>query len=168
MLDGPTGRPVTAGRVVPVNLFGRAPGTTGQHALDGLRHAIVNRQLRPGQRVRQEELAESLGVSIAPVREALRVLEQEGQVTYQPRRGYFVTELRIEDLEEIYDLRKVMEERAARRCRPSTTTRCSASPSRRAIASTRPRWGMWPASWRPTGAFTSRCSNRPVRSTRCG
>jgi DNA-binding GntR family transcriptional regulator len=105
--------------VAPVNLFGPAPGTTGQHALDGLRHAIVNRQLRPGQRVRQEELAESLGVSVAPVREALRVLEQEGQVTYQPRRGYFVTELRIEDLEEIYDLRKVMEERAARHALPT-------------------------------------------------
>jgi DNA-binding GntR family transcriptional regulator len=105
--------------VKPVNPFGTAPGTTGQHALDGLRHAIVDRQLRPGQRVRQEELADSLGVSIAPVREALRVLEQEGQVTYRPRRGYFVTELRIEDLEEIYDLRAVLEARAARRALPT-------------------------------------------------
>ncbi len=63
----------------------------------------------------QEEVAERLGVSIAPVREALRVLEQEGQVTYQPRHGYFVTELRAEDLEEIYELRQILEERAARR-----------------------------------------------------
>jgi DNA-binding GntR family transcriptional regulator len=96
-----------------------APGTTAQHALDGLRHAIVSGELRPGQRVRQEEIAEGFGVSIAPVREALRVLEQEGQVTYQPRRGYFVTELRIEDLEEIYELRQVLEERAARRALPT-------------------------------------------------
>jgi DNA-binding GntR family transcriptional regulator len=70
--------------------------------------------LRPGQRVTQEDVAVRMGVSVAPVREALRVLEQEGQLVYQPRRGYFVTELRIEDLEEIYELRRVLEERLAR------------------------------------------------------
>jgi DNA-binding GntR family transcriptional regulator len=53
------------------------------------------------------------------VREALRVLEQEGQVVYHPRRGYFVRELRIEDLEEIYELRRLLEERAARLTLPS-------------------------------------------------
>jgi DNA-binding GntR family transcriptional regulator len=95
------------------------PGTTAQHALDGLRRAIVAGALRPGQRVGQEDVAERLGVSIAPVREALRILEQEGQVTYLPRRGYFVTTLRIEDLEEIYELRRLLEERAARRALPT-------------------------------------------------
>jgi DNA-binding GntR family transcriptional regulator len=79
-----------------------------------LRLLIVDGELRPGDRVNQEELAERAGVSLAPVREALRVLEQEGQVTYRPRRGYFVTELSIADLREIYDLRRVLEERAAR------------------------------------------------------
>jgi DNA-binding GntR family transcriptional regulator len=54
-------------------------------------------------------------VSVAPVREALRILEQEGQVTYLPRRGYFVTTLQIKDLEEIYELRSILESRAARR-----------------------------------------------------
>lgn len=90
------------------------PGTTAQHALDGLRRAIVAGELRPGQRVAQEDVAERLGVSIAPVREALRVLEQEGQVTYRPRRGYIVTELHVADVEEIYELRRVLEERATR------------------------------------------------------
>lgn len=90
------------------------PGTTAQHALDGLRRAIVGARLRPGQRVPQEEIAEQLGVSVAPVREALRVLEQEGQVVYRPRRGYFITELRADDLVEIYALRHVLEERAVR------------------------------------------------------
>jgi DNA-binding GntR family transcriptional regulator len=94
------------------------PGTTAQHALDALRRAIVAGELRPGQRVRQEEVADELGVSIAPVREALRVLEQEGQVSYLPRRGYFVTKLRVEDLEEIYGLRRMLEEHAARRALP--------------------------------------------------
>jgi DNA-binding GntR family transcriptional regulator len=90
------------------------PGTTQQHALDWLRQAIVAGDLQPGARVPQDEVATQLGVSLAPVREALRVLEQEGQLTYLPRRGYFVTELRIDDLEEIYELRRVLEERAAR------------------------------------------------------
>ncbi len=90
------------------------PSTTAQHALDALRRAIVAGELRPGGRIGQEEFATQLGVSIAPVREALRILEQEGQVTYLPRRGYFVTALQIADLEEIYDLRAGLEDRAAR------------------------------------------------------
>jgi DNA-binding GntR family transcriptional regulator len=90
------------------------PNTTTQHALEGLRRAIVAGELRPGARIGQDEFAGQLGVSIAPVREALRILEQEGQVTYLPRRGYFVTALEIADLEEIYGLRAVLEDRAAR------------------------------------------------------
>lgn len=95
-----------------------APGTAQQHALDWLRRLIIAGELGPGQRVNQEDLAESIGLSVAPVREALRVLEQEGQVTYLPRRGYFVTELRIEDLREIYELRRILEERAVRAALP--------------------------------------------------
>jgi DNA-binding GntR family transcriptional regulator len=95
------------------------PNTTQQHAVDWLRAAIIGGELRPGQRVPQEDVADRIGVSVAPVREALRVLEQEGQVTYLPRRGYFVTELRIEDLEEIYALRQMLEERAVRHALPT-------------------------------------------------
>lgn len=91
-----------------------ALATTPQHALEELRRAIVAGELRPGQRIGQDELAQRLGVSVAPVREALRTLEQEGQVTYLPRRGYFVTELSIGDLEEIYGLRALLEAHVAR------------------------------------------------------
>lgn len=94
-------------------------GTAQQHAVDSLRRLIVSGDLRPGQRVNQEDVADWIGVSVAPVREALRVLEQEGQVTYFPRRGYFVTELRMADLHEIYELRQLLEERAARSALPS-------------------------------------------------
>ncbi len=103
---------------VAATTTGEGPRTTPQHVLDALRRSIVAGELRPGERVRQEDVAERLGVSIAPVREALRVLEQEGQVTYLPRRGYFATELRFEDLQEIYDLRRGLEGRAARRALP--------------------------------------------------
>jgi DNA-binding GntR family transcriptional regulator len=68
--------------------------------------------------VNQEYIAQHIGVSVAPVREALRGLEQEGQVTYLPRRGYFVTELHVEDLEEIYELRAMLEEHAVRHSLP--------------------------------------------------
>lgn len=86
--------------------------TTQQHAVDWIRAAIVRGDLKPGERIPQEDVAERVGVSVAPVREALRVLEGEGQITYIPRRGYFVTVLRIADLREIYDLRKLLEARA--------------------------------------------------------
>ena len=89
-------------------------GTAAQHAVESLRHTFIAGELKPGDRVRQEEIAERLGVSLAPVREALAVLEQEGQLTYRPRRGYFVTELDLDDLREIYDLRRLVEGRAAR------------------------------------------------------
>jgi DNA-binding GntR family transcriptional regulator len=92
--------------------------TAQQHAVDALRGLIVGGALRPGARVNQEDLAADLGLSVAPIREALRVLEQEGQLTYLPRRGYFVTELNVADLTEIYELRAVLEERAARHALP--------------------------------------------------
>ncbi|MBS1888505.1 MAG: GntR family transcriptional regulator [Actinobacteria bacterium] len=94
------------------------PGTTAQHAVDELRRALIEGRLAPGERVRQEEIAASLGISVAPVREALAILEQEGQVTYRARRGYFVTELDVADLREIYELRAILEERAARHALP--------------------------------------------------
>jgi DNA-binding GntR family transcriptional regulator len=90
------------------------PATAAQQVLENLRHRLVSGMLRPGQRVTQEDVAARLGVSVAPVRDALRVLEQEGQLVYHARRGYFVTELRIEDLEEIYELRRVLEGRVIR------------------------------------------------------
>lgn len=105
-------------RIDAVTSAPRAPGTTQEHAVAWLRHAIVTGALRPGERVGQEDVAASIGVSLAPVREALRVLGQEGQLTYLPRRGYFVTELRLEDVREIYALRGLLEERATRLALP--------------------------------------------------
>jgi DNA-binding GntR family transcriptional regulator len=95
------------------------PTTAQQHAVQSLRQLIVSGALGPGQRVNQEDVARQVGLSVAPVREALRTLEQEGQLKYLPRRGYFVTELRIDDLQEIYELRRILEERAARHALPT-------------------------------------------------
>ncbi len=98
-----------------------APGTAAQHALTRLREEILTGALRPGDRIGQEGVAARLGVSVAPVREALRILEREGQVTYRPRRGYIVTALRIADLEEIYTLRGLLEREAALAATPHFT-----------------------------------------------
>jgi DNA-binding GntR family transcriptional regulator len=95
-----------------------SPGTIAQHAVEGLRRALTSGELSPGDKIRQEEIAANLGISVSPVREALATLEQEGQVTYLPRRGYFVTEFDVDDLREIYELRALLEERAARRALP--------------------------------------------------
>jgi DNA-binding GntR family transcriptional regulator len=78
----------------------------------------MSRELQPGERVRQEKLAERLHVSRVPVREALKVLEAEGQVTYQAHRGYTVVALSLEELEEIYLARSLLEKEMTRRAVP--------------------------------------------------
>jgi len=80
--------------------------------LTELRRMLVTRELAPGSAVRQEALAERLGVSRVPLREALKVLEGEGQVTYTAHRGYLVAELSVEDLVEVYRLREILEAEA--------------------------------------------------------
>jgi len=80
-----------------------------------LRTAIVHGYFGPGERLREEALAKSLGVSRGPVREALSQLEREGLVVIQRNRGTFVARLTREDAEEIYSLRRVLERLAVQR-----------------------------------------------------
>ncbi|WNC16342.1 GntR family transcriptional regulator [Brevibacillus brevis] len=77
-----------------------------------LREAILRGHFKPGERLVQEELASSLGVSRMPVREALRKLETEGLVIIEPHRGAIVKSLTVEDIQEIYGLRAQMEKMA--------------------------------------------------------
>ncbi len=78
-----------------------------------LRTAILERQLASGERLVQDELATKLGTSRIPVRDALKRLEVEGLVTADERGSYFVSTFGVEDLEEIYDLRALLEPYAA-------------------------------------------------------
>jgi len=98
-----------------------AAPTAQARAAAALRAAILEGELRPGERVSQEAWAERAGVSLIPVREALGALAGEGLVTYRPRRGYAVTELDLDDLEEVYRLRRLLESDALRRGIPRTT-----------------------------------------------
>ena len=89
------------------------PPTTQEFVLAELRKAIVSGELSPRQPIRQDTIAQQLGVSRVPLREALKTLEAEGQVIYQPHRGYSVAELSLSDLLEVYRLRELLESEAA-------------------------------------------------------
>lgn len=86
-----------------------------------LRRSLIDGTFRPGQRLRQDTLATQLGVSTMPVREALRRLEAEGLVNISPRRGATVSDLRSEELEEIFLLRIRLETLAAQLGVPNLT-----------------------------------------------
>lgn len=86
--------------------------TIGEMAYAVLREAIVSGALRPGQKLRQEALAEAMSISRIPVRSALMQLEAEGLVTFTPHRGSAVRELTEDYVRETYDVRTVLEVRA--------------------------------------------------------
>jgi DNA-binding GntR family transcriptional regulator len=92
----------------------RRPPTAQEAVLAELRRAIASGQLRPGQPIAQATVAEHLGVSRVPLREALKILQGEGQVEYQPHHGYSVTRLDLDDLREAYRIRQLLETEAAR------------------------------------------------------
>jgi DNA-binding GntR family transcriptional regulator len=124
--------------------------TAQDRAAATLRAAILDGELRPGQRINQEAWAERARVSMIPVREALRALTGEGLVTYRPRRGYAVTELDLEELEEVYRLRRLLETDALRR----GVTRATAAD----LEALEGDAETWPASSRRTAAFTIGCT----------
>jgi DNA-binding GntR family transcriptional regulator len=82
---------------------------------DHIRNLIFSGQLRPGQKVDQDEIAEVLGVSKLPVREALILLENEALVRGVPRRGVFVAPLTPDDVFDHYEIYGMVEGIAARR-----------------------------------------------------
>ena len=74
-----------------------------------LRDAIRSGILKPGERLMEIQLAEELGVSRTPVREAIRRLELEGYVIMMPRRGTYVANLSIRDVNEVFEIRTSLE-----------------------------------------------------------
>jgi DNA-binding GntR family transcriptional regulator len=78
-----------------------------------VRQAILDGALAPGSRIDQNQLATDLNVSLVPIREALKALEGEGFVQIIPRRGAFVTEVSLEDMDDLYFTRQIIEGQAA-------------------------------------------------------
>ncbi|MCA9970264.1 MAG: GntR family transcriptional regulator [Anaerolineales bacterium] len=90
-----------------------------QQAYEIIKHQIVSLQLQPGAVIDETALQDALGLGRTPIREALKRLELEKLVTIAPRRGMFVTEISITDLQDLFEMRLVLEglatELAARR-----------------------------------------------------
>lgn len=80
---------------------------------ESLRKAIVEGSLKPGQRLMEVQLAEQLGVSRTPVREAIRKLELEGFVIMLPRKGAYVADMSVKDIVDVLEVRAALEGLAA-------------------------------------------------------
>lgn len=85
----------------------------GEVVFDYLRNAILSGELKPGERLMEVTIAEQLGVSRTPVREAIRKLEKEQFVIMLPRKGAYVADLTKKDILEVLEIRKELEGFAA-------------------------------------------------------
>jgi DNA-binding GntR family transcriptional regulator len=127
---GGQGCPVSTAMIPPVRSFlngstGAAPSRT-EAVLDAIKHAILAGELRPGQGLVETELAQLLGVSKTPVREALKTLAGAGLVTMSPYRGATVRAIDPASAAAIYDLRLLLEPEAVRRAVQASAVQASA------------------------------------------
>jgi len=83
--------------------------TLAKQVVRAIRHQIFSGALKPDERVVEAEIAEAMGISRGPVREAFAELEKEGLLITYPRRGTYVKSFSLKDIEEIYTLRAIVE-----------------------------------------------------------
>lgn len=98
-------------RLSPIKLDSYQP--LREVVCETLREAIRTGILQPGERLMEIQLAEELGVSRTPVREAIRKLELEGYVIMMPRRGTYVANLSIRDVNEVFEIRTTLDSLAS-------------------------------------------------------
>jgi DNA-binding GntR family transcriptional regulator len=101
-----------AGRVSQISLNNYKP--LRELVFESLREAIITGRLRPGEHLMETQLAEELGVSRTPIREAIRKLELEGLVLMIPRKGAYVSQLSMKDIADVFEIRRALEGLAAR------------------------------------------------------
>ncbi len=92
-----------------------------QKVYETLKEMIIERQILPGEKIRQEKLAQELGISRTPLVSALKFLEHEKLVESKPRRGYFVRLFSKEEMISIFELREVLEGLTAKRAAANIT-----------------------------------------------
>ncbi len=97
--------------LVPIKLDTYKP--LRELVFESLREAIISGHLRPGERLMEMQLAEEMGVSRTPVREAIRKLELEGLVVMIPRKGAYVSGLSLKDIVDVFEIRGALEGLAA-------------------------------------------------------
>lgn len=98
-------------RLIPVKLDNYKP--LREIVFETLREAIINGTLEPKERMMEIQLAEEMGVSRTPVREAIRKLELEGFVVMIPRKGAYVASISIKDIADVFEIRSALESLAA-------------------------------------------------------
>lgn len=92
--------------------------TAVDHAFNRIWRQIVTGELKPGDRLSDTELAAKIGVSRTPVRQALHRLAQDELIVFDPRRGFWVRDLTIDDIHELYEVRVALEVFALRKAAP--------------------------------------------------
>lgn len=100
-----------SGHLEPIRLDSYKP--LRELVCEKIRQAITVGIFKPGERLMEIQLAEEMGVSRTPVREAIRKLELEGFVVMIPRRGTYVADISIKDISEVYEIRTALEILAA-------------------------------------------------------
>ena len=100
-----------AGHLQPIKLDSYKP--LRELVCENIRQAIIEGTFSPGERLMEIQLADEMGVSRTPVREAIRKLELEGFVVMIPRRGTYVADISIKDITEIYEIRTCLDTLAA-------------------------------------------------------
>ncbi len=94
-------------KLLPIVLDGYKP--LRDVVFETLRDAIITQVLKPGERLMEIQLADEMGVSRTPVREAIRKLELEGLVVMVPRKGAYVAGVSMKDIHEVYEVRAALE-----------------------------------------------------------
>ena len=84
-------------------------GDLAQHAYQGIRQLLFYNEIHPGQKIKYQDLADRLDVSITPVIHALKWLEFRGIVRHETNKGYYINEVSSEEIVEIYDTRILIE-----------------------------------------------------------
>ena len=107
--------------VSPSDMPETSPGSASQRVADYLRDAILGGDIGPGQRVRQEQVAERFGASRLPVREALRMLAAEGLIEHEANKGARVPLLDRYEVDIIYQMRERLEPLALSQSIPHLT-----------------------------------------------
>jgi len=87
----------------------RAVENLSARVYNQIKNLILCNEIMPGQKLHHQQLGERLGVSRTPVREALTRLVQEGYVSFLPNRGFTCKEIRMQEADELYELREALE-----------------------------------------------------------
>jgi DNA-binding GntR family transcriptional regulator len=128
------------------------PSSLVELSVRRLRRDILSGALPPGERLIEEQLTHSFGISRAPLREALRELAQQGLVEHSPRRGVRVAELSATDVDELFGLRDLLERYSMQLALPL--------PDSRSLAGLTDAWDAMAAAARAGDAFRENEAHR--------